>query len=145
MQLVNYDVLISSTFKCTMNLNLNCRAGLSFLMIPSTSLFIESPTNMYFMWYLCEENRVLLSDKLNWKRHNTHNRSQIGSMWFRWCWALSICSSSSYKIIVMSMTVRGMSELRRCKNGPAKWHRNKNWISFLMTGANFSLINLKIQ
>lgn len=41
--------VISSMFRCAMNLSLIWKAGRSLLMMPSMSALIESPTNMYFM------------------------------------------------------------------------------------------------
>jgi hypothetical protein len=58
---------------------------------------------------------------------------------------LSTCSRSSYSSTVRSVTHRGLSVLKRCKNGPTRWHRNRNCSSVFTTGWTFSLTNLKTE
>jgi hypothetical protein len=74
-----------------------------------------------------------------------YSRSQIGSMWCMWVTFLSTCSRSSYSSTVRSVTHRGRSVLKRCKNGPTRWHRNRNCSSVFTRGWTFSLTNLKTE
>lgn len=41
---------MESKLRCVMKRSLLCNAGLRLRMMPSTSVLIESPVNMYLMW-----------------------------------------------------------------------------------------------
>ena len=71
-----------------------------------------------------------------------YNKSQTGSICFKWLWVRLTCSSISYKITVRSETHLGLSILKRFKVGPIKWHAKINCSSVFTIGCSFSLTNL---
>lgn len=71
-----------------------------------------------------------------------YNKSQTGSIYCKWFWSRSTCSSISYKQTVNSTTQCGLSALNLAKVGPIKWQAYINCSSLFTTGWSFSLINL---
>lgn len=122
-------VVISSTFKCVMNLNRICNSGRNFRITLSDSIFSMSPTNMYFMWYLrqTKTNRFiktkLRSTRRRWLGWFAYNKSQMESMYLSGASPrfLSTCSNISYNVVVISYPTRGRSWSNRSINGPNKW------------------------